>query len=248
VKSYGWVRDGAIWTEAGLSCLAPETVCPATMGESMKSDFVKVSLALLSAVFILGCQDQGAGAVGVDGLEPQFAKGGKGKPPEADPPRFNVTMNIAGANLSNDLVQRGRVHNDADGILMDNFELDLSFFTSLAELTCGSSGPIPVPGEPVELTGGESDNAAFKQISGGDGSDGFFSFKFTHKDIRHDLFLRATIDPNNDWLPTSNTTTMRERDGGHWSVNASGKGNKKGCTGEGKGVFWTATITPISPE
>ena len=40
----------------------------------MKAHLTKVSLALLSAAFLLGCQDLGSGAVGPDGLEPQFAK------------------------------------------------------------------------------------------------------------------------------------------------------------------------------
>ncbi len=39
----------------------------------MKPNLTKLSLALLSAVFILGCQDLGTGAVEADGLEPQFA-------------------------------------------------------------------------------------------------------------------------------------------------------------------------------
>ena len=43
----------------------------------MKSNLTKLSVALLSAVFILGCQDMGSGPVGPDGLVPQFAKGGK---------------------------------------------------------------------------------------------------------------------------------------------------------------------------
>ena len=48
----------------------------------MKSNLTKVPLALLSAVFVLGCQDQASGPVGPDDLGPQFAKGGfKGKPP-----------------------------------------------------------------------------------------------------------------------------------------------------------------------
>ena len=38
----------------------------------MKSSLAKVSLALLSAVFVLGCQDMGTGPVGPDG--PQFDK------------------------------------------------------------------------------------------------------------------------------------------------------------------------------
>ena len=40
----------------------------------MKSHLAKVSLALLSVVFVLGCQDQASGPVGLDGLGPQFAK------------------------------------------------------------------------------------------------------------------------------------------------------------------------------
>ena len=37
--------------------------------------------ALLGVALVLGCQDLGTGAVGPDGLEPQFARGSKGKPP-----------------------------------------------------------------------------------------------------------------------------------------------------------------------
>lgn len=40
----------------------------------MKTHLAKVSLALLSAALVLGCQDQGSGTVGPDGLGPQFAK------------------------------------------------------------------------------------------------------------------------------------------------------------------------------
>ena len=39
----------------------------------MKSNLAKVSVALLSAVFILGCQDLGTGVVASDGAGPQFA-------------------------------------------------------------------------------------------------------------------------------------------------------------------------------
>ena len=47
----------------------------------MKSHLTKVSLAFVSALFILGCQDLGTSVEASDGLGPQFAKGGKkGKP------------------------------------------------------------------------------------------------------------------------------------------------------------------------
>ena len=39
----------------------------------MKAHLAKVSLALLSAVFLLGCQEQGSEPVGPEGLGPQFA-------------------------------------------------------------------------------------------------------------------------------------------------------------------------------
>jgi len=51
------------------------------MEEHMKAHLTKLSLALLSTVFLLGCQDMGSGPVGPDELVPQFGKGGgKGKP------------------------------------------------------------------------------------------------------------------------------------------------------------------------
>ncbi len=40
----------------------------------MKSNLTKLSLALLSAVFVLGCQDVGTGVVASDGPGPQFVK------------------------------------------------------------------------------------------------------------------------------------------------------------------------------
>ena len=48
----------------------------------MKAHLTKISLALLSTVFLLGCQEQGSGAVGPDGLGPEFTHKGPehGKP------------------------------------------------------------------------------------------------------------------------------------------------------------------------
>ena len=42
----------------------------------MKAHLTKVSLALLSTVFLFGCQDLGSGPVGPEGLGPEFAKPG----------------------------------------------------------------------------------------------------------------------------------------------------------------------------
>ncbi len=60
----------------------------------MKAHLTKVSLALLSTVFLLGCQEQGSGPVGPDGLGPEFGHktshnpGGGGE----DPQEFTVTL------------------------------------------------------------------------------------------------------------------------------------------------------------
>ena len=75
------------------------------MEKLIKSDLTKLSLALLSAVFILGCQDLGTGVVEADGLEPQFAKGGErgklggggGDPTEAD-----ATVGLTGGLITSD--------------------------------------------------------------------------------------------------------------------------------------------------
>ena len=45
----------------------------------MKSHLAKVSLALLSAAFVLGCQEQGSGPVGPEGLGPEFTHKGPDK-------------------------------------------------------------------------------------------------------------------------------------------------------------------------
>ena len=56
----------------------------------MKSHLTKISLAVLSTVFLLGCQDLGTGVVESDGLGPAFApKEGKGKP---KPPPGQVVL------------------------------------------------------------------------------------------------------------------------------------------------------------
>ena len=208
----------------------------------MKPILAKVSVALLSTVFIVGCQDQGSGPVGPDGLVPQFGKVDKNcdppdphpscKPPDdpgGDVLTFDVTMHI-GTDHSSALPQTGRVHNDDTGILIDNFELDLTFLG----LACIPAG----------LVGGTDENATFKQISGGDGSDGFFQFLFFLNGVRHSLTLRATIDNPDTWLPTDGAVNkMTPRDNGDWSVTASGKGHKQnGCTGDGDDAVWEAHI------
>ena len=202
----------------------------------------KVSLALLSAVFLLGCQEQGSGPVGLEG--PQFDK--KGTPGDPCPgggvrdgtghchgddgdgsgdPRFTVTME--GDILAGEHEGVRRKNN----ILMDLFyTVD---FTSLREqLTCGD------PNFPITEPQTANQNSVFLGVFGGhgDGSDGHFGFSFTHNGIGHGLVLDGTIEnpPNS---PTSNIImTARPGNGnGRWSVAPGGRNHKDGCTGEGGG-------------
>ena len=59
----------------------------------MKAHLAKVSLALLSTVFLFGCQERGSEPVGPEGLGPEFAKVKncdptlRKSPPIVQPPR-----------------------------------------------------------------------------------------------------------------------------------------------------------------
>ena len=63
----------------------------------MKAQLAKLSLALLSAVFLLGCQEQASSPVGLEGLDPQFRHGGKpphGAPGPGGDPGKNVEVTL----------------------------------------------------------------------------------------------------------------------------------------------------------
>ena len=69
----------------------------------MKAHLTKLSLALLSTVFLLGCQDLGSEPVGLDGLGPEFSpgkgggKGGGGKKGGAVLADVTMTVGWSGA-------------------------------------------------------------------------------------------------------------------------------------------------------
>ena len=216
----------------------------------MKAHLAKLSLALLSTVFLLGCQDLGSEPVGPEGLGPEF-KNVKNcdpdlgevhpscKPAEDGDPRFTVTM---GGDISS--VEHGGVANNRSILMNSGHKVD--FTSLLGQLTCGD------PNSPIMGVQTASQNPVFVQISGGDGRDGFFQFSFTHNDIKHTLVLAGTIAEPLKWATLDNTMTQRPGgDGdGRWSVTTGGRNHQDGCTGEGggslpgagAGVTWTATF------
>ena len=121
----------------------------------MKSNLTKLSFALLSAVFILGCQDLGSDAVGPDGLVPQFAKKegkGKGKPPSGVvPARLTLGDGMAVSGLGLEVTGK----NDDSHVVLStgtgNFGVELSWgFPADCVVVVGANGNLgaaPLEGE-----------------------------------------------------------------------------------------------------
>lgn len=58
----------------------------------MKAHLAKVSLALLSTVFLFGCQDMGSGPMGPEGLGPEFNKPPHDHGDKGDPEQSTLTL------------------------------------------------------------------------------------------------------------------------------------------------------------
>ncbi len=71
----------------------------------MKAHLTKVSLALLSTVFLLGCQEQGSGPVGPEGVEIQAKKGGRGGF-GGRPGQFPVDVTVADGIIAGTQIMR----------------------------------------------------------------------------------------------------------------------------------------------
>lgn len=110
----------------------------------MKSGLVKLSLALLSAVFVLGCMDQGPGPVGVDGLVPQFAPGNKGKP---DKPGGDGGSELAEVTLGPPMEMASLLASGQNddvkvslGVFFSGHPIEMAFDTESCVTTVGAGG------------------------------------------------------------------------------------------------------------
>ena len=92
--------------------------------------------ALLGAAFVLGCQDVGTGVVGPDGLEPQFARKGKGKPPSGDV-GATVTLGNGMTTEGDDLLLVGKYDDTTVTISTNN--------TFTSTITINFAGPLVCP-------------------------------------------------------------------------------------------------------
>ena len=148
-----------------------------------------------------------------------------GEPPEDDLQRFDVTVTSTSGHISS-ATQRT---NGRGAILVLDFTLDLkTFFVGKLD-NCEATG---------------TRIGAFEFL----GFDPpFILFQFTHEDIKYGLSLDGTVNDLSNWPPTVTSNFMMEDPpgNGHWEVIARGRNHKDGCTGEGDGLVYRATVDPV---
>ena len=121
----------------------------------MKSNLRNVSLALLSAVFVLGCQDQGTGVVESDGAGPQFAKKKRGK---SDKPGggggVKGTVTLAGGMINTTGLQLpGKIDATTVTLNTNNFDGDIvmNFAGQNCQVIVGQNGRNGAALDPDEM-------------------------------------------------------------------------------------------------
>ncbi len=192
----------------------------------MKNSIIFLGLTLLFAAFMLSCQQQESGPTGPEALQTLAKK------PVA---YFDVTLtgNFLSSPIplefENNIGDRRAIVVDATLNFNDFFEGELSCLLEISE----------------DLTG------VFVLHSGSKGNGhAFLNFQFTHPttDIFYTLELWGKIESTENWPPSSgsdNTMTELELENetdGHWKLKATGRNHQNGCTGEGDGLTFTATV------
>ena len=212
----------------------------------MKSHLTKVSLALLSAAFLLGCQEQGSEPVGPEGLGPEFKLDCDLKP--ADHPCHGGSNGGENEDATFTAIITGDVKSVEDILLgpptgrKKNLltltgmpggpaavlaELDLPFLQGVTDGDdCFAGvfiGPLSVGLEKAKDPG----NAKIQFDFDATGTDGFTVVKYK-------LELLGGIQGN--WPPGDNETTTIG--GGTFSIgHSSGPGSSVACTGGGDLTF-----------
>ena len=211
----------------------------------MKSNLAKVSLALLSAVFILGCQDVGTGVVASDGLVPQFAKPDCGttathascKPPDEPIETFTVKVTGAIFSVGTNIYGGEEGLYEAHGPAVKVVDLQLNISSIRTALSCAEGSGLSVLGS--VLTG----NLVF-----GNFLIDNIALNFDHNLAQHHFSSHTELPDT--WPPLPGETFTVESGSGEWGVQTKGKNHQDGCTGEGVFVnpmpAWTAEVTNIT--
>ena len=199
----------------------------------MKAHLAKVSLALLSTVFLFGCQERGSSPVGPEGLGPEFAKvkncdPTKGKVhPSCNPPEEDgqtVTVTLAGGMTGT--LTEVKVFSDND----NKFAMNTTAL-STGTITMHFDATQCVP-EPLDAKTGAVDRLK-AQLKGAvpDASNSLFSL-FNVKVDRTTLGLpdekgndlQVTYDPNDGfggvilgWAHRDRATVSEDKDNGEFT-------------------------------
>ena len=217
----------------------------------MKSNLTKLSLALLSAVFILGCQDLGSGPVEAVDLVPQFDKKDftSGRCDGVDPidghchdhdvvveePTDTFTIKVTGDIFTtNDDGDMGVVYEAfGGGPRAVDVQLKLSLDMRNA-VTCGLA---------------DLDDPLIGNLVFGNFLIDAIALNFDHNLAQHH-FSSHTELPDSPWPPLPGTTVTVGPDvelgSGEWGIQTKGKNHRDGCTGEGVGIEWTAVVKNIT--
>ena len=104
----------------------------------MKAHLAKLSLALLSTVFLFGCQDMGSDPLGPEGLGIQAAKVKEcpGHPSCKEPPPLGTTFDVT--IVSSQISSPDAQATTALDLFFENFQLNLAFFNQFTG--CNSLG------------------------------------------------------------------------------------------------------------
>ena len=124
----------------------------------MKAHLAKVSLALLSTVFLLGCQDMGSEPVGPEGLGPEFNKpdvdGNHNHGDDGDPEQATLTLadGMLAADLPVDVTKDTRKTLKVSNSNQTKKSITMDFTGDGG--TCGgvvgtNGGTVPEPEDPV---------------------------------------------------------------------------------------------------
>jgi hypothetical protein len=228
------------------------------MEKRMKAHLAKLSLALLSTVFLFGCQDLGSGPVGLDGLGPEFhhrdghSKGGDGGGGSGGVATFWATFEsgVTQEGIITLGAPKGRKQSVQTLTGMPGGEpavratLDLTF---LQKSVTGGETCFPLNSgngtEPTSVFNGPLSVGLAKDLTNMRVAFYFPAFGTDGTEVSYLLALPgSTSDP---WPPADGTPTTITGVG--FNIHHNSGGSSVACTGEGP-LIYSLRIERIPPQ